>query len=447
MDQQRERARAAQKSGSIMFSTTDTELPVTNDAPKYETDRCESKIIGWIGSEGFRKEGKIDTKADIGIVLEQTCFYAEAGGQVGDIGTIESSKGLFVAEGTEKIANCVVHRGRTTEGSLSVGDTIQAKVSKDRNATKKNHTATHLLQWALQQVCGNNVAQQGSLVCPDYLRFDFTYPKALKTDQTREVEKLVREKIVQDLPINCTVMAKEEAEKVGAMALFGEKYGTEVRVVAIGAEDKSKVSNAFSKEFCGGTHVQQTSAIGGFKITKEESISAGVRRITALTGTGLTEHLEKRSRIGVEKLINDNKKLTKQLKSSGKSEGSDVMAEAKALFEKSEKIEGNHIIVGQVSTASAEQARSAIDMLKKKAKSAAIVLTFEDDGKVTLLAGVTGDLIKKGLKAGDIVKEIAPIVDGGGGGRPEMAQAGGRNPKKIKQALEKASQLIKKKLS
>jgi alanyl-tRNA synthetase len=461
MDQQRERARAAQKSGSMTAVLTDTELPVTDDLPKYETDQYEGKVVGWVDAEGFKKDGVIETEA--GIVLDRTCFYAEAGGQVGDCGVIESTNGIFVVDGTEKIASCVIHRGKVAEGSLKVGDAVQARVSKDRQATRKNHTATHLLQWALQQVCGKNVAQQGSLVCPEYLRFDFTYPKALTAEQIKEVERLVSEKIADDLPVRCAVMAKDEADKLGAMALFGEKYGNEVRVVAIGADTEQQVNDALSKEFCGGTHVERIGIIGGFKILKEESISAGVRRITGLTGQKLIEYFEQRSFLveelieklkvpaeevveRVEKLTAENKRLSKELKSVAKQGGSDIMTEARELLNSSEKIQESHIVVGQVSSASAEQGRAAIDMLKKKAKSASVVLAYEDDGKVTLLAGVTDDLIEKGLRAGDIVSQIAPIVEGGGGGKPQMAQAGGKNPKKIVQALEEARQLIKKKL-
>jgi alanyl-tRNA synthetase len=462
MDQQRERARAAQKSGSMTATLTDIELPVTDDSPKYQTDQYEGKVLGWVDADGFKKEGVIETEA--GIVLDRTCFYAEAGGQVGDSGVIESTNGIFVVAGTEKIASCIIHQGKMAEGSLKVGDNVRAKVNKDRDATRKNHTATHLLQWALQQVCGNNVAQQGSLVCPEYLRFDFTCPKALTAEQIREVEKLVREKIVEDLPVRCAVMTKDKAEKLGTMALFGEKYGNEVRVVAIGADTEQQVSEAFSKEFCGGTHVERIGIIGGFKIIKEESISAGVRRITGLTGQNLIEYFEQRSVIidelieklkvpaeevieRVGKLTAENKRLSKELKSAAKRGGPDVMAEARELLNNSEKVQESHIVVGQLSSASAEQGRAAIDMLKKKAKSAAVVLVYEDDGKVTLLAGVTDDLIEKGLKAGDIVKQIAPIVDGGGGGRPQMAQAGGKNPKKIGKALKEAHKLIKDVLS
>jgi alanyl-tRNA synthetase len=464
MEEQRERARAAQKSDSLMMALADNELPVTEDLHKYHTDACESEIVGFIDNEGFKDEGQIETDADVGIILDRTCFYAEAGGQVGDCGHLQSGQGRFIVDNTTRIANCIVHRGRLVEGAFSVGDQVKAIVSKDRNATRKNHTATHLLQWALQQAVDKSVAQQGSLVGPDYLRFDFTCPKALTADQIKKVEQLVREKIAEDLPVTCITMTRTEAEKLGAMALFGEKYGSEVRVVAIGAGTKDDLKDSFSREFCGGTHVGRIGSIGGFKIIKEESISAGVRRITALTGQGLADHLDRQSQIvdelsqilkvpaenlidRVGNLIKENKELAKQLKSASKQKGSDVMAEAKQLLEKCEKIGQSSVITGRLSPAPVEQARAAIDMLKKKAKSAAIVLSFADGDKVTLLAGVTNDLIKKGVKAGDIVKEIAPIVDGGGGGRDQMAQAGGKNPQKINEALAKAAELIKQRLA
>ena len=464
MEEQRQRARAAQKSVSLMTTLADVELPVTEDLHKYHADQCDCKIIGWIDEKGFKKQGQIEAGVEVGIVLNKTCFYAEAGGQVGDCGVVESEHGRFIVDNTTKIANCTIHQGRVAEGSFGAGEKVRAIVSRDRDSIKKNHTATHLLQWALQQVAGKSVTQQGSLVGPDYLRFDFTSPMALTGEQLKKVEHLVREKIAEDCPVSCVVMPKEGAQKLGAMALFGEKYGSEVRVVAIGADGKDRLGDAFSREFCGGTHVDRISSIGGFKIIKEESISAGVRRITALTGSGLNDYLEQASntvdklsamlkvpaeelvdRVG--QLIKDNKKLSKELRTVAKASGSDVMAEAKQLLQNSEKIGQTSIIIGRLSTTSPEQARAAIDMLKKKAKSAAIVLAFADDGKVTLFAGMTGDLIKRGLRASDVVKQIAPIVDGGGGGRAQMAQAGGKNPEKIEDCLAKAAELIKEKLS
>jgi len=463
MEQQRQRARAAQKTDTLMAALTDTELPATDDSHKYYSDSYHGTIIGWIDNEGFKSKGRLETGAEAGIVLDRTCFYAESGGQVGDRGAIATNVSQFVVESTARIADCVIHRGKVTKGSFTVGQKVEAAVSKDRNSTKKNHTATHLLQWALQQVLGKSVVQQGSFVGPDYLRFDFTYPKAPTAEQLKEVEGLVREKIAADLPVSWLVMPKEKAQSLGAMALFGEKYGDKVRVVGLGIETEDNVAQAFSREFCGGTHVDRLGSIGGFKIIKEESVSAGVRRITAFTGGALVAHLEKASNIidelvtvlkvppeqlteRVSALVAENKRLTKELRSASKTSATDCFAEAKQLLDNCHKIGESCIVVGRLSPASVERAREAIDMLKKKAPSAAIVFGLEEQGKVTLLAGVTDDLVKKGLSAGDIVKTIAPIVDGGGGGRPQMAQAGGKNPAKIDDALAKALDLIKEKL-
>ncbi len=463
MEEQRQRARSAQKTGVQGTPYIDTELPVTEDLHKYRTDRCVSKIIGWLDNDGFKTQGQIETGNEVSLILDKTCFYAEAGGQVGDCGVIESNNGKFIVESTTKVASCVIHRGRMSQGTFTVGDKVTAVVSKDRDSIKKNHTATHLLQWALQEVLGKTVTQQGSFVGPDYLRFDFTYPKAPDDSEIKKVEQKVQGKIAEDLPVTVVYMPKEQAAKLGAMALFGEKYGNEVRVVGIGADSEGEISQAFSKEFCGGTHVDRLGSIGGFKIIKEESVSAGVRRITALTGQGLAAYLEQRSDIveqlsqmlktpsetiinRVEQLLAENKRLTKELKSGGAAGGADTMAEAKMLLEKSERINDCAVIIGQISTTPIERAREAVDMLKKKAGSAAIVLAFTDDEKVTLLVGFTDDLIEKGLKAGDLVKAIAPIVDGGGGGKPQMAQAGGKRKEKIEDALSKAKEYIKERL-
>ena len=281
-------------------------------------------------------------------------------------------------------------------------------------------------------------------------------------EQIKQVESLVRDKIAADLPVTCAVLPRNQADKLGAMALFGEKYGDDVRVVAVGAEDQDGLNQAFSKEFCGGTHVDRTGVIGGFKIIREESISAGVRRITALTGRGLAKYLEQRSDIVdelavtlkipadgiVEKVTNllaENKRLAKELKSPSRQAASDSLAEAKQLLEKCEKIGDVSIITGKLSPTTAEQARAAIDMLKKKAPSAVIVLGFAEGDKATLFAAVTDDLVSK-IGAADLLKQISPIIDGGGGGRPNMAQAGGKKPDKLDDAIAKAAEIIKTKL-
>ncbi|OQY06965.1 MAG: alanine--tRNA ligase [Planctomycetales bacterium 4572_13] len=465
MQQQRTRARAAQKGTSLAAALSGVQMPVTDDAPKYETDSCEAELIGWINAKGLEVSGTLsDTEKTVALVLEKTCFYAESGGQVGDSGMIKTNTGKFAVESTEKIADCVLHRGKLMSGSLSVGDAAEATVDTNRQATMKNHTATHILQWALRSVLGDAVKQQGSLVCADYLRFDFTSPKALTKDQIKEIEDKLQSKIAAGLPVTTAVMNIDQAKELGAMALFGEKYGDEVRVLAIGASGEDDLASAFSKEFCGGTHVANTNEIGGFAVLKEESVAAGVRRITALTGPGLIEHLTARSRVvdelietlktpadkitaRVGKLLDDNKALKKELKSGGGAAAGDAMAEATKLLDAAEKIGEVSIIVGKLPNVQVDQARAAIDSLKKKAKSAAIVFgVATDDGKVMLLAGVTDDLIKKGVKAGDIVKAIAPIVGGGGGGRPNMAQAGGKDATKLDEALAQAKAMIAKKL-
>ncbi|MBC8481829.1 MAG: alanine--tRNA ligase, partial [Planctomycetes bacterium] len=464
MEQQRTRARQAQKQTTFAAGLSGTQLPVTDDGSKYLADNCHAKILGFIDKNGFTQQGNIPNDQQLGLILDKTCFYAESGGQVGDCGLISATDAKFIVEDTTQIADTVIHQGTLECGSLKVGDKISCLVSKDRDAIRKNHTATHLLQWSLQKVVGESVAQQGSLVCTEYLRFDFTAPKALTDAQIKEVEQLINEQITADQPVTCNVMPKEDAEKLGAMALFGEKYGSEVRVVAIGAENDKKIAQAFSREFCGGTHVNNTGFIGGFKITREESISAGIRRITALTGTALSDHLTQRSEIidnlsrtlkvpaeqvqqRVEQLLEQNKKLSKQLKSAAKQSGGDIMSEAKKLLSNCKKINDTSIVCSKLENTTTEQARAAIDMIKKKASSAAVVFGFDDAGKVTLLVGVTDDLIKKGLKAGDIIKQIAPVIGGGGGGRPQMAQAGGKDAAKIPDASEKAQNLIENMLS
>jgi alanyl-tRNA synthetase len=466
MEQQRQRARSAQKATSLAVELAGVELPAVDDSPKYETDSCVSRVIGFVKNGQFKTQGRVTSGAEhVGLVLESTCFYAEAGGQAGDSGLIRSETGAFVVRTTERVAECVLHNGWVEHGRLAVGDEVLLRVSTRRQHSKKNHTATHLLQWALRQVLGKSVRQQGSLVGPDYLRFDFTWPAALTEEQLNEVEDLVRQKIKANLPVTFAVLPRQQAEKLGAMAFFGEKYGSQVRVVAIGAASESQLTEAFSKEFCGGTHCSNTGQIGDFKIIKEESISAGVRRITALTGEGLNRLLRQRSDIvdrleavlavpadelaeRVERLVEDNKRLSKQLKSGRREQAGGISTEAEALLDGCEKIGPTSVIIGRLlSQTSAEQVRSVIDMLKKKAKSAVVVLGIVEVDKATVLAGVTDDVVKAGLTACDIVKAVGSIIEGGGGGRANIAQAGGKNPEKIDEALTRAAEIVKERLA
>lgn len=465
MDQQRQRARAAAKTSGLVYQLAGQQLPVTDDSLKYQTDTCQACVVAWLDLDGLHADLPSTTKdSQIGLILDRTCFYAESGGQVGDTGTISSDQLEFIVDGTDRIVDCVIHRGRLIKGIIQPGQTVIATVDQRRDATKKNHTATHLLQWALQQVLGPNVHQQGSLVCPDYLRFDFTYPKALTGEQIQEVERLVQDKIEANLPVTWVVLPIEQARRVGAMALFDEKYGSQVRVLAIGAAEPDQIDKAFSKEFCGGTHVDNTGQIGGFAIIKEEAVSAGVRRITALTGPGLTRYLLERRQIvdqltqllgvpadqlvaRVTKLFNENKILSRQVKSAAGQKGADAIDQAKALLDRSQRVGSSTIVQGTLSNVSIEQARQAIDMIRKKAGSAAVIFGLEQDGKAVVLIGLTDDLVNKGLDASQIVKAIGRVIAGGGGGRPQLAQAGGADPSRLDQAIRQAADLIRQGLS
>ena len=461
MEQQRERARAAQKNVIYQADELAEVLPETHDADKYLGSGTKAKILGYVKGDKYISEGVVPYDSKVGLVLDRTCAYAESGGQVSDKGIIKSDSASFVFDAAQHVGSAVVHLGTAQSGGLAVGMDVSVHIDPAREDTRRNHTATHLLQWALREVLGEHVYQEGSLVCSEYLRFDFTCPKAMSREQIKKVEGLVRDKITGALPVTFKVMAIDEARRLDAMALFSEKYGQHVRVLAIGASHPDRLEEAFSREFCGGTHVTNTGEIGSFKITREESVATGVRRITAMTGRCLNEMMyERTSQIDglvaflkvtpdkifgrVESLIEENKKLKKQIK---KSAASDMKSGSQELLDSAQTVGPAKVIAGSFHGASIDSLRSQVDWLRKKAGSSAIVLAGAgDDGKVVLLVAVSDDLIKCGLKAGDIVKKIAPIVGGGGGGRPQLAQAGGKDPAKIPDAIKAAKDFIVEKL-
>ena len=425
MEQQRERARAAQKSVVYEGNVLADKLPATDDSSKYDTFSLNSTLLGFVEGTEFITEGAVPVGREVGLVLEKTCAYAESGGQVGDLAAISNGDAVFAVRDTKKIGNAVVHFGQVDGIGIRVGTKVTISIENIRNDIARNHTATHLLQWALQQVLGDHVHQEGSQVSSDYLRFDFTHPKSMTTEQVNEVEKLVRGKIAESINVNSEVMPIEKAKELGAMALFSEKYGDTVRVIGIGKD----LSDAFSREFCGGCHVSNTSEIGGFMITREESVATGVRRINAMTGRALNNMLYEQSRVvnelcvtlkakpeelptRVNSLLEDNKKLKKQLK---KGVAGDLKGVVEKLFNDADEINGAKIVIGELPEADVDAIRSQLDWIKKKAPSSVTVLgsASEEEGKVMLFAAVTDDLVKKGVKAGDIVKAIAPIVGGG----------------------------------
>ena len=497
MEEARERARAGGKEGAsrlwelppnALAELQKMKVGPTDDSAKYNAAPIGATVRAiWDGSRLIdATHGAEAAGQGVAVILDQTIFYAEQGGQVGDTGELRSRGGAVMAvETTRAAAGYVLHVGNMIEGHLSVGDHVTATLAGVRLRTEKNHTATHLANWALREVLGEGVQQKGSLVDPDKLRFDFSHPKSLAPDEVERVESLVRESIAKKMPVYAEVAPQEQALKIhGLRAVFGEKYPPAVRVVSIGvpvAELMKEPTNQrwrqFSVEFCGGTHLRNTGEVEAFVITSEESVSKGVRRIVALTGAAATETihaskelLESLERAGLlpePQLPQTIASLQKQLGGEDvplrtKHQGQAILAELQAkhraweksqrasasqidvagvasnLLERADALDGGKLIVGEVPGAGDEQLRTTMDSLKKRAGSYGILLASAQDGKVTFVAAVSDDLIAKGLKAGDWVREAAKVTGGGGGGRPQMAQAGGKDPSKLSDALDVA---------
>jgi alanyl-tRNA synthetase len=440
MQRQREQARAAGKfkmAASVEYSGVKTAFR------GYDTLELEGKITAlYVGGSAVEKvvEGQ-----DAVVVLDSTPFYAESGGQVGDMGDLLSLTGQFQVEDTQKIqADVFGHIGSVQQGSLVLGERVKARVNMTaRRRAAGNHSATHLLHAALRTVLGPHVQQKGSLVDPDKTRFDFAHDKPMTEDEIRLVEKLVNDEIRLNQLVTVRHMSYDDAIKAGAMALFGEKYGDEVRVLGMGD---------FSTELCGGTHVTRTGDIGFFKITSESGVAAGIRRVEGTTGEGAltyvqqveasiqaaaaalkTHPAELSQRIG--QLSDNLKALEKELarlKSKlAATQGEDLVAQAL-------DVKGIKVLAAALEGADVPTLRETMDKLKDKLKTAAIVLASVEAGKVSLIAGVTPDLTSK-LKAGELVNHVAQQVGGKGGGRPDLAQAGGSDPSTLAQALASVS--------
>ncbi len=426
-------------------------LPKTDDRLKWFGASCDAKVLGWIANNEFVSQGSLGHSPEgerTGLLLDKTCFYAEAGGQVGDHGVITTPTGVFRVGETVKLGDAVVHLGAVHQGHIEVGLQARLEVSSIREFTRKNHTATHLLHWALQKVLGEHVEQRGSKVAPDEFTFDFAHTGPVTPAEIAEVERLVNERVAQDLPVQWRELPTAEAKKLpGVRAFFGDKYGDVVRVVEIG--------DGFSREFCGGTHLDHTGQAGFFKITAEEGVGKGVRRLTAVTAREAVAIVQKRDAVlaeltgrfrckpedlpaRVEALQEQLKKLEQQLK---KGAAADLAGVADKLFGDAIDVHGAKIVVGEVPAGPEEAIRVQVDRLRQKAGSTVVVLGWADDGKVGLLASVTDDLVKKGLHAGKLVGKAAEVVGGKGGGRPTMAQAGGKDARKLAEALELARKL------
>ncbi len=449
MQEQRERARSA--SNFSAEYDQDIKFDVHTEFVGYESLETKAEIIGI-----FRQGESVVTLNEgeqAVIILDKTPFYAESGGQVGDCGKISCEKGVFNVVDTQKQGDTLfLHKGSVEQGKISVGQRCNAVVEQQtRQATVLNHSATHLLHAALRQVLGEHVMQKGSLVDAEKLRFDFSHFEPMTDAEILEVERIVNEHIRLNEPVVAEVMDKENALQAGAMALFGEKYGDEVRVLKIGD---------FSTELCGGTHAKRAGDIGLLKIISESGVAAGVRRIEALTGAKALEWIEQRDQALAEisqvvkgsannvtekvaQLIDKNRALEKELErlksKLASSAGGELSAQAV-------DIEGIKVLSVKLDDVDIKAMRDMVDQLKNKLGSSAIVLAAAKEGKVSLIAGVSKDLTSR-IKAGDLVNSVATQVGGKGGGRPDMAQAGGNNPEALGEALKQVPDWVRQQLT
>ena len=451
MKEQKDKARKARKTTNYMGADVTVyqsiDPSVTSAFVGYDRLTHDSKITV-LTTEDEIVEALTDGQRGT-ILVEETPFYATMGGQQADIGVISGANGEFTVEDTIKLQGGKIgHVGVMTKGMFTVGETVSLKVNEENRAlTARNHSATHLLHKALRTVLGEHVEQAGSLVTKDRLRFDFTHFSAMTPEEIRQVEEIVNKEIRAGLPVNTDIMSLEDAKKTGAMALFGEKYGETVRVVKMGD---------FSTELCGGTHVGNTSSISSFKILSEAGIAAGVRRIEALTSDGLLNHYEK-----VEHELHEAAAAAKATPDALTAKIEAMMEEIKALHSENEKlksrlakeamgdvmdqvkeVKGVKVLAVRADGVDMNGLRNLGDQLKEKLGDGVIVIASVLDGKVNLMATATDGAQKCGAHAGNLIKAIAGLVGGGGGGRPNMAQAGGKNPEGVAAALEKVADVV-----
>ena len=444
MSAQRDRARSASSFG-VDYSK-DLKLEGQTEFTGYDHLDDHAKIIA-LYHEGQEVEQLVNGQEGL-LVLDKTPFYAESGGQVGDSGQILANNAVFEVLDTQKQGASFVHKGRLVSGSLTKDQACMAKVNQaNRKATELNHSATHLLHAALRHTLGDHVTQKGSLVNPERLRFDFSHFEPVTPEQIAHIETLVNEQIRLNNPASATVMAKDDAVKAGAMALFGEKYGDEVRVLKIGD---------FSTELCGGTHVDRAGDIGILKIISETGVAAGVRRIEAVTGANALDWIASRDKAlaiiagllksapdkapeKLEQLLDKTRNLEKQLE---KIQAQLASSAGDELSSKAVDVAGMKVLAAKLEHTDPKSLRDLADQLKNKLGSAAIVLAVVEGDKVSLVAAVTKDKLDK-VKAGDLVNFVAQQVGGKGGGRPDMAMAGGNNPAGLAEALAQVPEWVR----
>ena len=423
------------------------DLPATDDSAKYRLDPVDARVLGWVAEGTFVSEGRLEAGGEAGIVLDRTNFYAEQGGQVGDAGVMEWEGGRFLVRDVQLAGTGICHLGTVEAGTLEVGQAVRLTVGARRRDIMRNHTGTHLMNWALRAVLGDHVDQAGSVVSPDRLRFDFSHTQAVTPEQLAEVERLVNERILADGPIQQKTLPLAEARNIpGVRAVFGEKYPDPVRVIVMGRD-----GGPMNAEFCGGTHLERTSQVGPFKILSEEAVAKGTRRIIALTGRGAVRHMQETDAIvraasaalsarPVE-LTDRIASLQKEIRELRKARSAGPKAAAEDFSPQAtlDSPEGK-ILIGRMPAVNAASMRSECDRQRKKG-AAGLLLGAAGEGKVMLVAMVCEGLAKQGRFTADKwVQAIAPLVGGGGGGRDTLAQAGGKLPEKLPEALEAAAQ-------
>ena len=463
MKVQKDTARNARKTTSYMGADATVyeqiDPAINSEFIGYDKTEAEGKIVALVsvsseedGEESAVSEALTDGMAGA-VITDVTPFYATKGGQVGDVGVITLGDSVFEVKETIPVAGSkIAHIGGVVKGMFKVGDKVVLKVDgENRMATCRNHSATHLLQKALREVLGTHVEQSGSYQDAGRTRFDFSHFKAMTPEEIKAVERLVNDKIAESLPVDTKVMSIEDAKKSGAMALFGEKYGDEVRVVGMGE---------FSKEFCGGTHVKNTGMIGQFKIISESGVAAGIRRIEAITGHNVIKYYEnleqtiaeaaKIIKASPDKLVEKAKHLMEEMKAlQSENESLKNKAAKEALgdvMDKVVEIGGVKVLSVEIPETDGNELRTLGDELKNKLGEGLIFLASSKEGKVNLVAMATDGAVKAGVHAGNLIKTVAPIVGGGGGGRPNMAQAGGKLPDKIGQVVEAVKDEVKTQL-
>ena len=455
MEEQKQKARDNQNfsarlsADNGLYEKLDT--GIVSEFIGYDTLKAEETIAAVNNGSEWKdslKEGEEGT-----VITAKTPFYATMGGQKGDFGVIVTKNGTFDVQETVKLpGGRIGHIGKVVSGSIAKGETATLEVSAlNRSNTCRNHTATHLLQEALREVLGDHVEQSGSYQDGERTRFDFSHGQAMTAEEIKKVEAIVNEKIAEDLPVETKVMSLEEAKKTGAMALFGEKYGDTVRVVMIGD---------FSRELCGGTHVGHTGDIASFKILSESGVAAGIRRIEALTGRNVTAYYQE-----MEEKLAETARILKTTPASLIERAEHLMAELKSLQSENEslkskaakealgdvmdqvvEVNGVKLLATKVSGVDMNGLRELGDQLKAKIAEGVVVLMSDLDGKVNMVAMATDGAMKKGAHAGNLIKGIAALVGGGGGGRPNMAQAGGKNPAGIDEAIKKSAEVLKEQI-